>query len=145
MSLLNYHLGEWKYRCYSRNLVSWNNERRIHCRCIDRKYNPSGKHTVTFPQVRGQISLFYNHKNTGRPYDASTDYGRVIGIFLINLYIYVNWVTGWFTRLSTILISPTVIHIKTGLSPFFETRDGFTRNKVLNVFLLITFKFLIIY
>lgn len=29
--------------------------------------NPSGKLTATFPQNVGQISLFYNHKNTGRP------------------------------------------------------------------------------
>lgn len=29
--------------------------------------NPSGKLPVTFPQNVGQIPLFYNHKNTGRP------------------------------------------------------------------------------
>ena len=31
-------------------------------------YNPSGKITATFPQVVGQIPLYYNHKNTGRPF-----------------------------------------------------------------------------
>jgi beta-glucosidase len=31
-------------------------------------YNPSGKITATFPQVVGQEPLYYNHKNTGRPY-----------------------------------------------------------------------------
>ncbi|MGV3587394.1 MAG: beta-glucosidase BglX [Adhaeribacter sp.] len=31
-------------------------------------YNPSGKLTTTFPQVVGQVPLFYNHKNTGRPF-----------------------------------------------------------------------------
>ncbi|GAA4031304.1 beta-glucosidase BglX [Hymenobacter glaciei] len=31
-------------------------------------YNPSGKITATFPQVVGQVPLYYNHKNTGRPY-----------------------------------------------------------------------------
>jgi beta-glucosidase len=31
--------------------------------------NPSGKLPVTFPQVAGQIPLYYNHKNTGRPTD----------------------------------------------------------------------------
>lgn len=29
--------------------------------------NPSGKLTMTFPQNIGQVPLFYNHKNTGRP------------------------------------------------------------------------------
>jgi beta-glucosidase len=29
--------------------------------------NPSGKLSATFPQNLGQVPLFYNHKNTGRP------------------------------------------------------------------------------
>ena len=31
-------------------------------------YNPSGKITATFPQTVGQEPIYYNHKNTGRPY-----------------------------------------------------------------------------
>ena len=31
------------------------------------KYNPSGKLSVTFPVNVGQIPIYYNHKNTGRP------------------------------------------------------------------------------
>ncbi|WP_236704845.1 glycoside hydrolase family 3 C-terminal domain-containing protein [Hymenobacter sp. AT01-02] len=31
-------------------------------------YNPSGKLTATFPQHVGQVPIYYNHKNTGRPY-----------------------------------------------------------------------------
>lgn len=30
-------------------------------------YNPSGKLPVSFPKTVGQIPLYYNHKNTGRP------------------------------------------------------------------------------
>lgn len=37
-------------------------------------YNPSGKLTVTFPRNEGQIPLFYNMKNTGRPFDANNKY-----------------------------------------------------------------------
>jgi len=32
-------------------------------------YNPSGKLTATFPRSVGQIPIYYNHKNTGRPYN----------------------------------------------------------------------------
>ncbi|QEM08305.1 beta-glucosidase BglX [Mucilaginibacter rubeus] len=31
-------------------------------------YNPAGKLTATFPRSVGQIPIYYNHKNTGRPY-----------------------------------------------------------------------------
>ncbi|TZF83160.1 beta-glucosidase BglX [Pedobacter sp. BS3] len=33
-------------------------------------YNPSGKLTATFPHNVGQIPIYYNHKNTGRPYSG---------------------------------------------------------------------------
>ncbi len=36
-------------------------------------YNPSGKLTATFPRDVGQIPIYYNHKNTGRPYDGNPD------------------------------------------------------------------------
>ncbi len=32
-------------------------------------YNPSGKLPMTFPRSVGQIPIYYNHKNTGRPVD----------------------------------------------------------------------------
>ncbi|MGU9858641.1 beta-glucosidase BglX [Pseudomonas sp. LF245] len=34
-------------------------------------YNPSGKLPMTFPRSVGQIPLYYNHLNTGRPYDSA--------------------------------------------------------------------------
>ena len=33
-------------------------------------YNPSGKLPVTFPRVVGQIPLYYNHRNSGRPHQG---------------------------------------------------------------------------
>ncbi|WPV00500.1 beta-glucosidase BglX [Mucilaginibacter sp. cycad4] len=33
-------------------------------------YNPAGKLTATFPRSVGQIPIYYNHKNTGRPYSG---------------------------------------------------------------------------
>ncbi len=37
-------------------------------------YNPSGKLPVTFPRSVGQIPLFYNAKNTGRPMEPDNKY-----------------------------------------------------------------------
>lgn len=37
-------------------------------------YNPSGKLTTTFPLNVGQIPIYYNHKNTGRPYDPDNKF-----------------------------------------------------------------------
>ncbi len=40
-------------------------------------YNPSGKLTATFPRDVGQIPIYYNHKNTGRPYESKPHYKYV--------------------------------------------------------------------
>lgn len=36
--------------------------------------NPSGKITMSFPRNVGQIPVYYNHKNTGRPFDPNQKY-----------------------------------------------------------------------
>lgn len=38
------------------------------------EYNPSAKLTVSFPRNVGQIPLYYNMKNTGRPFDENNKY-----------------------------------------------------------------------
>ena len=37
-------------------------------------YNPSGKITMTFPRSVGQIPIYYNHKNPGRPFDQKNKF-----------------------------------------------------------------------
>lgn len=37
-------------------------------------YNPSGKLTATFPRSVGQIPVYYNYKNTGRPYNPDDSF-----------------------------------------------------------------------
>jgi beta-glucosidase len=37
-------------------------------------YNPSAKLVITFPRSVGQIPIYYNMKNTGRPFDANNKY-----------------------------------------------------------------------
>ncbi len=36
---------------------------------ISGDYNPSGSLTISFPRNVGQVPIYYNHKNTGRPID----------------------------------------------------------------------------
>ena len=40
-------------------------------------YNPSGKLPMSFPRSVGQMPLYYNHKNTGRPGVKGADVGSV--------------------------------------------------------------------
>jgi beta-glucosidase len=36
--------------------------------------NPGGKLPVSFPRSVGQVPIYYNHENTGRPYDPNNKY-----------------------------------------------------------------------
>ncbi|RPI73244.1 MAG: glycosyl hydrolase [Ignavibacteriales bacterium] len=50
-------------------------------------YNPSGKLPVTFPRSVGQVPIYYNHKNTGRPGDEKNHYtSRYLDLPLTPLY-----------------------------------------------------------
>ena len=40
-------------------------------------YNPSGKLPMSFPRTEGQIPIYYNHYNTGRPAANDSDYNYV--------------------------------------------------------------------
>ncbi|WP_047547458.1 beta-glucosidase BglX [Psychroserpens sp. Hel_I_66] len=45
-------------------------------------YNPSGKLTVTFPRNVGQVPIYYNMKNTGRPEDAEGAHSRYVSKYI---------------------------------------------------------------
>lgn len=45
-------------------------------------FNPSGKLTVTFPRNVGQIPIYYNMKNTGRPEDAIGAHDRYVSKYI---------------------------------------------------------------
>ena len=50
-------------------------------------YNPSGKLPVTFPRTVGQVPIYYNHKNSGRPGDDKDRYtSKYIDLPLTPLY-----------------------------------------------------------
>jgi beta-glucosidase len=44
--------------------------------------NPSGKLTMTFPRNEGQIPIFYNVKNTGRPYNPADSGAKYVSRYL---------------------------------------------------------------
>jgi beta-glucosidase len=51
------------------------------------EYNPSGKLPVTFPRTVGQVPIYYNHKNTGRPGDVKNHYtSKYLDLPLTPLY-----------------------------------------------------------
>jgi beta-glucosidase len=46
------------------------------------KINPSGKLPISFPRSVGQIPLYYNHLNTGRPYMGPNDHNVFVSKYL---------------------------------------------------------------
>ncbi|MCF6194014.1 MAG: glycoside hydrolase family 3 C-terminal domain-containing protein, partial [Kangiellaceae bacterium] len=53
------------------------------------KYNPSGKLPITFPRNIGQVPIYYNHKNTGRPANEKVRYStRYLDISFKPLFVF---------------------------------------------------------
>ena len=45
-------------------------------------YNPSGRLTMSFPYAVGQVPVYYNHFNTGRPISSSIEETRYVSKFI---------------------------------------------------------------
>ena len=56
-------------------------------------YNPSAKLPISFPRTEGQIPIYYNHYNTGRP--ATSDSDRFYRSAYIDLSIYPKFPFGY--------------------------------------------------
>jgi beta-glucosidase len=70
-------------------------------------YNPSGKLTMSFPRNTGQIPVYYNHLNTGRPFQKGNKYtSRYVDIPNSPLYPF-----GYGLSYTTFSYSP--IHLNT--------------------------------
>jgi len=56
-------------------------------------YDPSGKLPISFPREEGQIPIYYNHYNTGRP--ATSDSDRFYRSSYLDLSIYPKYEFGY--------------------------------------------------
>jgi beta-glucosidase len=69
--------------------------------------SPGGKLPITFPRTLGQVPLYYDHKNTGRPPDEANHYtSKYIDAPFTPLFPF-GWGLGYSTtRLSGLAVSP---------------------------------------
>ena len=71
-------------------------------------YNPSGKLPISFPRAEGQIPIYYNHYNTGRP--ATSDSDRFYRSAYLDLSIYPKYEFGYGLSYTTFQYSDLVLN-----------------------------------
>jgi beta-glucosidase len=72
--------------------------------------NPGGKLPVTFPREVGQVPIYYNHLNTGRPPKADSKYtSKYLDIALNPLFPFGHGLSYTHFRLSNLQLSPRSI------------------------------------
>lgn len=75
------------------------------------KANPSGKLPMTFPRNVGQIPIYYNHKNTGRPRDENQKYtSKYLDVVNTPLYVFGHGLSYSTFEYSQPTISANVLH-----------------------------------
>jgi len=74
------------------------------------KVNPGGKLPVTFPRTVGQVPLYYNHANTGRPPDENNKYtSKYLDAPWTPLYVFGHGLSYTQFRLSGLRLEPARI------------------------------------
>jgi beta-glucosidase len=72
--------------------------------------NPGGKLPVTFPRSVGQVPIYYNHKNSGRPPGVAKDFSGYSDILWTPLYPFGYGLSYTQFKLSNLQLSATSIH-----------------------------------
>ena len=74
-------------------------------------FNPSGKLTTTFPRATGQVPIYYDHKNTGRPANDTVKWNsRYIDLPSSPLYPFGYGLSYTTFSYSNIRLTPPVLH-----------------------------------
>ncbi len=104
--------------------------------------SPQGKLSITFPVTVGQVPIYYNHKNTGRPFDANQKYTtKYLDVSNEPLYPfgfglgYTNFSYGAVslsknTKTASEAITATVLVTNSGTREGIETVQLYIRDKV---------------
>jgi beta-glucosidase len=72
--------------------------------------NPGGKLALTFPRTVGQIPIYYNHKNTGRPFDSKNKYtSKYLDVPVTPLYPFGHGLSYTRFTLTNLQVSPPTI------------------------------------
>lgn len=91
--------------------------------------NPSGKLTMTFPRNVGQIPVYYNHKNTGRPYNAEQKYtSKYLDVVNTPLYSFGSGLSYTTFTYSDIYLSKTTLKAGEKLTATVTLTNTGTRN-----------------
>lgn len=54
-------------------MATWNRRGNALAEILWGQYNPSGRLSMSFPETVGQVPIFYNVDNTGRPYESAPE------------------------------------------------------------------------
>jgi beta-glucosidase len=72
-------------------------------------YNPGGRLPVTFPRTVGQVPIYYNHKNTGRPSSAERGTSKYLDLPSTPLFPFGHGLSYTKFEYSNLQISPETI------------------------------------